>query len=119
VTTQPTPQERDAFCEWFAVAFGEQLTRLARERFPTEGRGAVTVRIEEDVRTWRHNNEEAAAAIGYLAERAARAPGGPGWPTADVAEMVRRYDPERELVALFRLGGAGAAFIVRMVETPR
>ena len=60
-----------------------------------------------------------AAAIGYLAEREARAPGGPGWPTPDAADMVRSYDPGREFVALFRLGGAGAAFIVRMVETPR
>jgi hypothetical protein len=118
VTTEPTPRQRDDFCEWFAIAFGEQLTRLARERFPAEGRGAVTVRIDEDFRKWRRNNEEAAAAIGYLAERAALAPDGPGWPMP-AGDLVRRYDPEREFVALFDLGGAGAAFIVRMVEVPR
>jgi hypothetical protein len=119
MTSEPTPQQRDAFCEWFAVAFGEQMSRLARERFPSDGRGAVTVRIDEDFRVWRHNNEAAAAAIGYLGEREARSPGGPGWPAPDVAGMVARYDPGREFVAVFRLGGAGAAFIVRMVETPR
>ena len=59
MTAEPTPQQRDAFCEWFAVAFGEQMTRLARARFPSDGRGAVTVRIGGDVRAWRHNNEAA------------------------------------------------------------
>lgn len=80
------------FHNWDLVA------AAAWEGYSGEGRGAIVINPKEDSQ-WTNS-------VVYIPDNRPRPPGVPAWPDPEVEEMVRDYDPEREVVVvILRLDG--------------
>jgi hypothetical protein len=93
-----TPEEHMSFMhsqwpEFAAFAWGKYLS---------EGRGAVVIDLKRATRT----GTRFQVPTFYLADGSERLQARGGWPTKEVAEVIRDYDPEQDVVFLvLRLNG--------------
>jgi hypothetical protein len=75
---------------------------FAWRKYLSEGRGVVVV----DLLKASKSAGVLQVPTYYIAEESVRSPGRGGWPTEEIAEVVRDYDPEQDVVFLFnRLDG--------------
>ena len=93
-----TPDQHETFIrqQW------AKLAAFAWEKYNREGRGAVVVDL-------RHATVEAGSInvpTVYVAEGSERLSRRGGWPNAEIAEVIRDYDPTQDVIFLFlRLDG--------------
>ncbi|HJQ23643.1 MAG TPA: hypothetical protein VKA60_06970 [Blastocatellia bacterium] len=93
-----TPDQHETFirAQW------PRLAAFAWEKYSREGRGAIVVDL-------RHTTVDAAGInvpTVYVAEGSAGLSRRGGWPSAEVAEVIRDYDPTQDVIFLFlRLDG--------------
>jgi hypothetical protein len=98
VKAMDTPDEHVTFIrlQWPAFA------AFAWEKYLSEGRGAIVV----DLRNASNDGPAISVPTFYVAEESERLLKRGGWPSAEVAEVVRDYDPEQDAVFIFlRLDG--------------
>jgi hypothetical protein len=75
---------------------------FAWEKYLTEGRGALVV----DLRSASKSVEGLRVPTSYVAEASERLAKLGGWPSEEIAEAVKQYDPEQDVVLVFlRLDG--------------
>ncbi len=84
---------RSQWCDFAAFAWGKYLT---------EGRGVVVV----DLMKASKSGENLQVPAYYVADGSERLSKRGGWPNAEIAEVVKEYDPEQDVVIIFlRLDG--------------
>jgi hypothetical protein len=75
---------------------------FAWEKFQSEGRGAIVV----DLRSATRDGPSLNVPTHYVAEGSRQLAGLGGWPNEEVAEVIRDYDPEQDVIFIFlRLDG--------------
>ncbi|HXG92953.1 MAG TPA: hypothetical protein VNN73_11380 [Blastocatellia bacterium] len=93
-----TPDQHITFLkrQWRALA------AFAWQKYLSEGRGAVVV----DLRNASTDGPNLNVPTFYIAEASERLAKLGGWPNQEIAEVVRDYDPEQDVVFIFlRLDG--------------
>jgi hypothetical protein len=71
----------------------QEFAAFAWQRYLSEGRGAVIIDL------WRAaRNDSTLIPTYYVADGSDLLVGRGGWPNEDVAEMVRQYDPEQDVI---------------------
>jgi hypothetical protein len=98
IKAMDTPDEHVTFMrsQWPAFA------AFAWEKYLAEGRGAIVV----DLRNASTDGTAINVPTYYVAEESDRLAKRGGWPSAEVAEAVRDYDPEQDAIFIFlRLDG--------------
>ncbi|MFP5260484.1 MAG: hypothetical protein ACLGJB_01095 [Blastocatellia bacterium] len=111
IEAMDTPDEHITFIrsQWPAFA------AFAWEKYLSEGRGAVVV----DLRNASADGPGINVPTYYVAEGSARLEKRGGWPSAEVAEVIRDYDPEQDAVLIFlRLDGDAFHYNVSDDLTP-
>jgi len=84
---------RSQWCDFAAFAWG---------KYVSEGRGAVVVDLMKASKT----GGALQAPTYYVADGSERLSQRGGWPNEEIAEVVREYDPEQDVVFIFlRLDG--------------
>lgn len=71
---------------------------FAWEKYLSEGRGAVVVDLMKAAKS----GENLQVPTYYVADGSERLSKRGGWPNDEIAEVVRAYDPEQDVVFLFR-----------------
>jgi hypothetical protein len=98
IEAMDTPDEHVTFIrsQWLAFA------AFAWEKYLAEGRGAIVV----DLRNASTDGPAINVPTYYVAEESKRLAKRGGWPSAEVAEVVKDYDPEQDAIFIFlRLDG--------------
>ena len=98
IEAMDTPDEHVTFIrsQWLAFA------AFAWEKYLAEGRGAIVV----DLRNASTDGPAINVPTYYVAEASERLAKRGGWPNAEVAEVIRDYDPEQDAIFIFlRLDG--------------
>jgi hypothetical protein len=93
-----TPDEHLSFMrsQW------REFAAFAWEKYQSEGRGAVVI----DLKRASKNGKRFQVPTYYLAEGTERLRERGGWPSDEVAEVIRDYDPRQDVVFIFlRLSG--------------
>jgi hypothetical protein len=93
-----TPDEHLTFMrsQW------REFAAFAWEKYLSEGRGAVVI----DLMRASRNEGRFQVPTFYLAAGSEKLHARGGWPSAEVAEVIREYDPEQDVVFIFlRLDG--------------
>jgi hypothetical protein len=97
---------RSEWREFAAFAWGKYLS---------EGRGAIIINLRQG----RLSGSKLQVPTSYLAEGSQRLAKLGGWPGEEVAQIVRQYDPEQDVVFLFlRLDGDVFHYLVSDELTP-
>jgi hypothetical protein len=79
-----------------------QFAAFAWEKYQSEGRGAVVI----DFRNASKSGTKLNVPSYYVAEASERLAKRGGWPVEDVADMIRTYDPQLDVIFIFlRLNG--------------
>jgi len=75
---------------------------FAWEKYRSEGRGAVVI----DLRNASKSAENLDVPTFYVADGSERLANRGGWPSNEIEEMIKEYDPEQDVVFIFlRLDG--------------
>jgi hypothetical protein len=75
---------------------------FAWEKYLAEGRGALVVDLRRALKT----GADLQVPTYYVADRSERLRSRGGWPSSEVAEVIKEYDPEQDVIFLFlRLDG--------------
>ena len=93
-----TPDEHMTFMrsQW------REFAAFAWEKYLSDGRGAVVI----DLKRASKNGTRFQVPTFYVAEGSERLRARGGWPSEEVAEVIRDYDPEQDVVFIFlRLDG--------------
>jgi len=86
----------------FIRAQWRDFAAFAWEKYSSEGRGAVVV----DLRNASKSGANLRVPTYYVADGSERLSIRGGWPTQEIAEVIRDYDPEQDVVFIFlRLDG--------------
>src|ERR1044071_5131650 len=86
----------------FIKAQWRDFAAFAWEKYSAEGRGAIVV----DLRKAAKSSAGLSVPVYYVADGSARLSARGGWPTEEVAEVIRDYDPRQDVVFIFlRLAG--------------
>jgi hypothetical protein len=97
---------RSEWREFAAFAWGKYLS---------EGRGAVVVNF----RRGKQSGSRLQIPTSYVADESPRLAKLGGWPGEDIAQIVRQYDPQQEVLFLFlRLDGEVFHYLVSDELTP-
>jgi hypothetical protein len=92
------------------------LAAFAWEKYLSEGRGAIVI----DLRRASKDGQEISVPTYYVAEGSEGLEKRGGWPTTEVAETVRDYDPEQDVIFIFlRLDGDAFHYNASDELTPR
>ncbi|HVG22312.1 MAG TPA: hypothetical protein VNI02_24960 [Blastocatellia bacterium] len=95
--------------QWAAFA------AFAWEKYLSEGRGAIVI----DLRNASTDGPGVSVPTYYMAEGSDRLEKRGGWPSAEVADVIRDYDPEQDAVLIFlRLDGDAFHYNVSDELTP-
>ena len=89
-------QDRHTFSQNLIAANVDRISAVSWDGYQKAGRGVVLIYGEEA--------DEKRLQVGplvYLSEAEAQAEGD-GWPTEEVADIVKDYDPEREVIVIVR-----------------
>jgi hypothetical protein len=111
IKAMDTPDEHATFIrsQWPAFA------AFAWEKYSSEGRGAIVI----DLRNASTDGPRINVPTYYVAEGSERLEKRGGWPGAEVAEVIRDYDPEQDVIFIFlRLDGDAFQFNVSDELTP-
>src|ERR1044072_8414568 len=111
IEAMDTPDEHVTFIrsQWPAFA------AFAWEKYLAEGRGAIVI----DLRNASADGPAINVPTYYVAEASERLMKRGGWPSAEVAEVVRDYDPEQDAIFIFlRLVGDVFHYNVSDVMNP-
>ena len=98
IAASDTPDEHLAFMrsQW------REFAAFAWEKYLSEGRGAVVI----DLKRASKSGARLQVPTFYLADGSERLRVRGGWPSDEVAQVIREYDPERDVVFIFlRLDG--------------
>jgi hypothetical protein len=88
---------------------------FAWQKYLSEGRGALVI----DLRRAAKSAESLHVPIHYVADLSERLDKLGGWPSEEIAEVVREYDPEQDVVLVFlRLDGEVLHYNVSDELTP-
>jgi hypothetical protein len=93
---QSVSQDRHTFSQNLIAANVDRISAISWDGYQKAGRGVVLIYGEEA--------DEKRLQIGplvYFSEAEAQAEGD-GWPTEEVADIVKDYDPEREVIVIVR-----------------
>lgn len=93
-----TPDEHMTFMssQW------PQFAAFAWEKYQSEGRGAVVIDLKRATRS----GARFQVPTYYLADGSDRLRARGGWPSEEVADVIRNYDPEQDVVfVVLRLNG--------------
>lgn len=75
---------------------------FAWEKYESEGRGALVV----DLRNAKADGSNFSVPTSYIAEASDQLAKLGGWPNEEVAEVIKEYDPEQDVIFIFlRLDG--------------
>lgn len=86
----------------FIRAQWRDFAAFAWEKFSIEGRGAVVVDLRKASRLAANMNVPAY----YVADGSERLSARGGWPSEEIAEVIKEYDPQQDVVFVFlRLNG--------------
>jgi hypothetical protein len=92
-----------------------ELAAFAWEKYQSEGRGAVVI----DLKRASKNGTRFQVPTYYLAEESERLRERGGWPSEEVAEVIRDYDPRQDVVFIFlRLKGEAVHYNASDEMTP-
>jgi hypothetical protein len=111
IKAMDTPDEHVTFIrsQWSAFA------AFAWEKFSSEGRGAIVV----DLRNASTDGPAINVPTYYVADGSERLQARGGWPSPEVAEIVKDYDPEQDAIFIFlRLDGDAFHYNVSDELTP-
>jgi hypothetical protein len=111
IKAMDTPDEHMTFIrsQWSAFA------AFAWEKYLSEGRGAIVI----DLRNASTDGPGISVPTYYVAEGSDRLEKRGGWPSAEVADVIRDYDPEQDAVLIFlRLDGDAFHYNVSDELTP-
>ncbi|MEK6320798.1 MAG: hypothetical protein AABN33_03850 [Acidobacteriota bacterium] len=106
-----TPDAQVAFIrsQW------RDFAAFAWRKYVSEGRGAIVV----DLRNASKSPEGLQVPTYYVGEGTERLAKRGGWPNEDVADVIREYDPEQDIVLIFlRLDGDVSYYNVSDELTP-
>lgn len=106
-----TPDEHLTFMrsQW------REFAAFAWEKYLSEGRGAVVI----DLKRASRNEGRFQVPTFYLSEGSEKLHARGGWPSAEVAEVIREYDPEQDVVFIFlRLDGTAIHYNASDEVTP-
>jgi hypothetical protein len=111
IAASDTPDEHLSFMrsQW------PEFAAFAWEKYLSEGRGAVVI----DLKRASKNGTRFQVPTFYLADGSERLRARGGWPSDEVAQVIREYDPERDVVFIFlRLDGDAFHYDVSDEITP-
>jgi len=93
-----------------------EFAAFAWEKYLAEGRGAVVI----DLRNSSKSDDNLHVPTYYVADGGERLAKRGGWPDEDVADVIREYDPEQDVVfIILRLDGDVLHYNVSDELTPR
>jgi hypothetical protein len=111
IKAMDTPDEHGTFIrsQWPAFA------AFAWEKFASEGRGAIVV----DLRNASTDGPAINVPTYYVADGSERLQKRGGWPSREVEEIIRDYDPQQDVVFIFlRIDGDAFHYNVSDELTP-
>ena len=91
----------------FIRAQWRDFAAFAWKKYSTEGRGAVVVDLSKASRSGAHlHGAHLHVPTYYVADGSVRLSARGGWPSAEIADVIREYDPEQDVLFIFlRLDG--------------
>jgi hypothetical protein len=90
----------------------ERISAVSWEGYQREGRGAVVIDAEAA-----DTLEGAAGPLVYVSDEEAQETGG-GWPSEDVTDIVRAYDPENEVIVIVKWRGEVGVYRFKPPTSP-
>jgi hypothetical protein len=93
---QSVSQDRHTISQNLIAANVDHISAISWDGYQKAGRGVVLIYGEEA-----DEKRLQAGPLVYLSEAEAQAEGD-GWPTEEVADIVKDYDPEREVIVIVR-----------------